>query len=101
MYNLLQRKRLLHRCKIDMLSQQVHKELQYHLSIATPIKTARNANQIVATVITYCNRSIIGCDNTYFSQQSPYLGRRNNLRDRNRIYRNRKCKWLRQHPLLQ
>jgi hypothetical protein len=30
-----------------------------------PSTKARNANQIVATVTTYCNRFTIGCDSTY------------------------------------
>ena len=68
--NLLQRKQLLHTmkhisCNIDMLSQPSTKALQYHLSIATPIKLPATQNQIVATVITYCNWFTIGCDNTY------------------------------------
>lgn len=64
-------------------------------------KIVRNATQIVATMVTYCNRFTNGCDNTYLLQRSSYLGPRNNVRGENPTYRNQKCKWLRKHPLLQ
>jgi hypothetical protein len=68
LYHFLQRKRILYttkpiRCDIDGLLQPLAKELQYSISIATGNNIALNANQIVATISTYCNRSIIGCDN--------------------------------------
>jgi hypothetical protein len=75
--------------------------LQYHLSIATLFRTPRNANQIMAIVTMYCNRSTFGCDNSYLLQRSLYFLPRDNFGGNNLIYRNQKSKWLREHHLLQ